>query len=790
MSKTFSFLLCALFCVSLQAAEPDAQRMQKIVDRALAFSEEQALRMYRYAKDTVGLPLTVRDGKVCMTSSREWTGGFYPGVLWYLYEHSGNPELLAAAEDMTSRMAAEQYNRNSHDVGFMINCSYGNGYRITGREDYRQVLINAGKSLSTRFNPVIGCIRSWSPRNGWDYIVIIDNMMNLELLTVASSLTGDNTYYNMAKSHADHTMENHFRPDGSSFHLVNYSEKTGEVLGRVTYQGLSDDSSWSRGQAWGLYGFTVMYRQTGKKEYLDLAVKAGRYIMNHPNMPKDKIPYWDFDAPAKASTPRDASAAAVMASAYVELSTYVQDEAVSEAFLRLAEQMIRSLASSRYTAAPGANGNFILEHSTAFFAKDRDVDAPLSYADYYYVEALMRYNRLLEGRPVADICTAFSENPDRAVWLSSLDHIVKPVLRNLAAGTLKENMPVESIAADLAKRAEVTHLEALGRTVTGIAPWLELGPDSTPEGRLRAEYIDLTVKAITNAVDPQSPDYLNFNKGRQPLVDAAFLAHGLLRAPEQLWNRLDSQTRARLVEEFKSSRVIKPSETNWLFFSAMVEAALYEFTGEWDKSRVDYAFMRFKDWYKGDGWYGDGKDLHIDYYNSFVIHPMMMQVLDVLREHGMDEDGIYDLEKARYARYAEIQERMISPEGTFPVVGRSLAYRFGAFQALSDVCYRHFLPERVSPAQVRCALTAVIARQGSAPGTFDANGWLRPGFCGHQPHIGETYISTGSLYLCTGVYIALGLKETDPFWSSPAADWTCKKAWNGIDINADKALKQ
>ena len=791
MSKTLSLLfLCTLLSVSVLAAEPDARRMQKIVDNALESAENHALGMYNSVKGMEGLPLTVRDGKVVMTSSREWTSGFYPGVLWYLYENSGNGELLKAAEEMTARMAEEQYNTKSHDVGFMINCSYGNGYRITGREDYRQVLVNAGNSLATRFSPETGCIRSWSPRNGWDYIVIIDNMMNLELLTVASSLTGDNTCYNIAKSHADMTMKNHFRPDGSSFHLVNYDSKTGKVLDRITYQGLSDESSWSRGQAWGLYGFTVMYRQTGKKEYLDLAVKAGKYIMSHPNMPKDKIPYWDFDAKASSKTPRDASAAAVMASAYVELSTYVEDEALSGQFLSLAEDMIASLASSRYTAAPGTNGDFILKHSTAFFAKNRDVDAPLSYADYYYIEALMRYKRLLEGRPVVDICTAFSENPDRAIWLSTLDHIANPMLRNLANGTLRQNMPVESIAADLQKRREVTHLEALGRTVVGLAAWLELGPDSTPEGRLRAEYIDMTVRAITNAVNPESPDYLNFNQGRQPLVDAAFLAHGLLRAPQQLWGRLDEQTKARLVEELKSTRIIKPSETNWLFFSAMVEAALYEFTGEWDKSRVDYAFMRFKDWYKGDGWYGDGPAFHTDYYNSFVIHPMMMQVLDVLKKHGLDEAGVYDVEKARYSRYAEIQERFISPEGTFPVVGRSLAYRFGAFQALSDVSYRHRLPERVDPAQVRCALTAVISRQAAAPGTFDADGWLRPGFCGHQPHIGESYISTGSLYLCTAVYVALGLPETDAFWSGPAADWTCKKAWNGIDVNADKALKQ
>ena len=382
---------------------------------------------------------------------------------------------------------------------------------------------------------------------------------------------------------------------------------------------------------------------------------------------------------------------------------------------------------------------------------------------------------------------------DREFWVESLDRVARPVLENLAAGSLRQNMPVESSSKDLASRAEVTHLEALGRVMVGIAPWLELGPDETPEGKLRAEFIDLSVKAIASAVDPESPDHLNFNKGRQPLVDAAFLAHGLLRAPKQLWGNLDEVTKERLVAELKSSLVIVPGENNWLLFSATVEAALLEFTGSWDSTPVRYALDRFKEWYKGDGWYGDGPAFHMDYYNSFVIHPMMMAVLDVLHSHKLLEEfdckEFYDNELGRYARFAAIQERLISPEGTYPAVGRSLCYRFGAFQALSDVCYRHLLPEGIDPAQVRCALTAVMKKQMSAPGTFDEGGWLRPGFCGHQPGLGERYISTGSLYLASSALIALGLPEDDPFWSAPAADWTSKKAWEGVDLPADKAIK-
>ena len=794
-------ILAAITCFSgnMEAAAkvtPD-KKMTKLIDKQLEFCKEQSMRMYDVMKGLPKeeMPNTTKDGALQTCKTHNWVAGFFPGTLWYLFENSNDPAVKAAAEEMTQRMACEQNNRNTHDIGFMINCSFGNGFRLTGKEEYRTALVNAGNALATRFNPTVGCTRSWRPNKsrGWDFTVIIDNMMNLELLCVSSALTGELDNYNIAKTHANTTIRNHFRPDFSTFHVVSYDEATGKVLTRQTAQGLSDDSSWSRGQGWGLYGFTMMYRQTGDSKYLKQAIEIGKYIMNHPNMPKDKVPYWDYNAPASKTTPRDASAAALCASAYIELSQYVEDEALATSFLRLAEQMIKSLSSKNYLAKAGDNANFILKHCTAHHPKNL-FDTPLVYADYYYVEAMMRYKRLLEGRPVVDVLTVASENPDRQVWISNLDRIARPFLSNLAKGTLKQNMPVESISPDLKKRFEVTHLEGLGRTIEGIAPWLELGPDNTPEGRLRAEYIDLSVKAIAQAVDPASPDHLNFNNGRQPLVDAAFLAHGLLRAPTQLWGNLDQVTRDRLAAELRSSRVIKPSETNWLFFSAMVEAALLEFTGECEMNRITYAFDRFKkDWYKGDGWYGDGPALHIDYYNSFVIQPMMVTVLDVLAKHGitieLDGKDFRPIENERYARYAEIQERLISPEGTYPIVGRSLCYRFGAFQALSDVAYRHLLPEIVDPAQVRCGITAIMKRQMSAPDTFDANGWLRPGFAGHQPSIGERYISTGSLYLVCAGFIALGLPESDPFWSNPAASWTSKKGWEGIDLPVDHAIK-
>ncbi len=785
----FRSLLLCIFIFSTSTAFPVSKQMKKVVDDALDFSLKQSMQMYETMENQKDiLPRTAKDGELITCNPHWWTSGFYPGTLWYLYEYSNNPAVLKAAEDMTSRLEEEKYTTDNHDVGFIINCSYGNGYRLTKNETYREVINTAAQSLATRFHPVTGCTRSWNSKK-WQFTVIIDNMMNLELLTVSSFLSGDNKYYDMAKSHADKTLKCHFRPDGSSYHVVSYDTITGKVLNQVTHQGISDDSSWSRGQAWGLYGYTMMYRQTGKKEYLDHAVKIGQYIMNHPRLPKDKIPYWDFDAPDIPKADRDASAGAIMAAAYVELSTYV-DGILAADFLSLAEQQIKSLASTAYRAKNiGDNNNFIIRHCTGFMAKQYEIDAPLTYADYYFVEALIRYKNLLERRPVVDVVTTLSENAGRSFWLSSMLRIVDPVLTNLANNTLRKNMPVESSAEDLNKRKECTHLEAFGRTLTGIAPWLSLGADNTIEGKAREKYILLTLQSLKNSVDPQSPDKLNFNVGRQPLVDAAFLAHGLLRAKDQLWPKLDKVTQQRLIDALKSSRVIKPSESNWLFFSAMVEVALKEYAGEWNLDIINYALQKHKEWYKGDAWYGDGPEFHLDYYNSFVIQPMMVQILEIMKKYKAPGYEFYDVELPRYQRYAEQQERMISPEGAYPVVGRSLAYRFGAFQALADVAYRQILPEKVSPAQARGALTSIIKRQIQAPGTFNEKGWLKVGFCGDQIGIGEGYISTGSLYLCSGVFLPLGLPENNSFWNSPAQDWTSKKAYSGQPMTLDKAYK-
>ena len=300
--------------------------------------------------------------------------------------------------------------------------------------------------------------------------------------------------------------------------------------------------------------------------------------------------------------------------------------------------------------------------------------------------------------------------------------------------------------------------------------------------------IRLAVQVIRNATDPESPDFMNFTKGGQPLVDAAFLSQALLRAPIQLWGHLSVQDREHLINALKSTRNITPGYNNWLLFSAEVEAALLKFTGSCDRMRIDYAVKEHMNWYKGDGVYGDGPNFHFDYYNSYVIQPMLLEVLQTLQEAGIHTDSVYKLVFERCRRYAALQERMISPEGTYPITGRSITYRFGAFQVLAQMALLKALPDQVSPQQVRAALYAVIKRQAEMPGTFDKSGWLTIGVAGHQPGAGETYISTGSLYLCTEGLLMLGLPATDPFWQGPDEKWTSKKVWDGESFPIDHAL--
>lgn len=380
--------------------------------------------------------------------------------------------------------------------------------------------------------------------------------------------------------------------------------------------------------------------------------------------------------------------------------------------------------------------------------------------------------------------------PDRSFWIGTMIRIATPLLEALSKGELRKRMPVEFQPGHETDRRKVTYLEAFGRLMAGMAPWLELGIDESEEGQLRKKFIALAQKSMQMAVDPNSPDFMNFTEGGQPLVDAAFLAHAILRAPSILWNQLDSKTKQQIIVAMKSPRLITPGYNNWLLFSAMIEAFLL-FAGEQhDEMRVDYAINKHMEWYKGDGIYGDGPDFHWDYYNSFVIQPMLLDILQEHVKHGNKYVKTLETVVRRAKRYATIQEKLISPEGTFPAIGRSLPYRFGAFQLLSQMALQHQLPEDLKPSQVRCALTTVIKRMIEMPGVFDSNGWLTIGFCGHQPDIGESYISTGSLYLCSVGLLPLGLPASDPFWADAPMDWTSKKIWGGQNFPADHAISE
>jgi len=377
---------------------------------------------------------------------------------------------------------------------------------------------------------------------------------------------------------------------------------------------------------------------------------------------------------------------------------------------------------------------------------------------------------------------------DREYWLQILAKVADPVLSAASQRRLRELMPVEAPHGNLADRRQFTHLEALGRLLSGIAPWLESGSETGAEGELRNHYAELARLAIQSGTDPASPDFLNFDKGSQPVVDAAFLALAIVRAPTQLWHKLDAQTQHNVVAAFESSRQIRPGYNNWLLFSAMVEAALSFMGAWWDPMRIDYAIRTMNTWYKGDGVYGDGTAFHWDYYNSFVIHPMLLSILDTISKASKAWDSFGPEVLVRAQRYAAIQERLIGPDGSFPPIGRSLCYRFGAFHLLAEISRRSQLPRGISPAQVRSALTAVMRRMIEAPGTFDERGWLTVGFYGHQPSIAEPYISTGSGYLCSVAWLPLGLPESDPFWAGAATPWTSKKVWSGEQVNADHAI--
>jgi hypothetical protein len=388
-----NLLLFALISLLLIAC--GEKPIDKVIDQSLTVSMEQYMKMYDVMKDKTGLlPRTLDTAGVLIAArSNWWTSGFYPGSLWYLYEYSRDERFREAAVEMTSRIEKEKNNTGTHDLGFMLYCSFGNGLRLTGEKSYIDIMLTGARSLATRYRPKIGCIQSWNSRRGWQCPVIIDNMMNLEFLMWAFRESGDSAFYNICVTHSDTTIKNHFRPDFSSYHVVSYDTASGKVEVKQTHQGYSDESAWARGQAWGLYGYVVMYRETGLERYLNQAVSIADFLINHPNMPEDMIPYWDYNAPDIPNALRDASAGSIIASALIELSSYVSPEKGGQ-YIKVAEKQIRTLASDEYLAKPGENGNFILRHGVGHLPGNSEVDVPLTYGDYYFIEALMRYRSL------------------------------------------------------------------------------------------------------------------------------------------------------------------------------------------------------------------------------------------------------------------------------------------------------------------------------------------------------------------------------------------------------------
>ena len=387
---------CAMICVACSNHKPT---VPSFITENVEFAKAQL----GLAIDTIEAsgkclnPVTLnRDGSVYYCGYADWRSGFFPGSIWYLYELTGDTSYLPLARKYTESIRPAEHLTWHHDIGFIINCSFGNGLRLApDTAAYKNVMIQAAKSLCTRFRPNAGVIQSWDVKGnswqserGWECPVIIDNMMNLELLFEATKLSGDSTFYKVAVAHADRTLSEHFRPDGSCYHVVDYNISDGSVRHKQTAQGYADESVWSRGQAWAIYGFTICYRETKDRKYLDQALKTFNRMKNDPHMPEDLIPYWDMDAPNIPNEPRDASSASCIASALYEISTYAVSDAAS--YKAYADRIMHSLASPDYRAALGTNGNFILMHSVGSIPHNSEIDVPLNYADYYFLEALKR----------------------------------------------------------------------------------------------------------------------------------------------------------------------------------------------------------------------------------------------------------------------------------------------------------------------------------------------------------------------------------------------------------------
>jgi len=376
-----------------QSNSNTALKKQIAANLTLAVAQYQLLHS-NVAANRMPQNYDISSGKMVTSDTKWWCAGFFPGTLWYLYDYSKNESIKKIAEERLNLMEPEKHFTGNHDLGFMMYCSYGNAYRITKNDKYKKILDTAAMSLASRFRPKIQSIQSWDSSKNFKCAVIVDNMMNLELLTWVSNNGGDPRFGEIARIHANTTMQRQFRTDNAAFHVLDYSLATGTLLRKTTWQGYSDSSAWSRGQGWAVYGYTMMYRLTKDEKYREQANKIAAFILNHPNYPKDGIPYWDFDAPNIPDALRDASAGALMASAFLELSDYVTGP-LKQKYITAAETILTTLSSSQYLATKGTNGGFLLKHSVGALPLKGEVDVALTYADYYFVEAMLRYLKLL-----------------------------------------------------------------------------------------------------------------------------------------------------------------------------------------------------------------------------------------------------------------------------------------------------------------------------------------------------------------------------------------------------------
>ena len=400
MKRLFTLLLLNLFVISSSFSQQQVSQtsMRQLIDANMNFAVQQYKLLLQTTPDTV-MPRSFNAAKSQLVTSdtKWWCSGFYPGTLLYLYEYTKEEAIKAEALKRLAILEKEKYYTGNHDLGFMMYCSFGNAYRIFGDSAYKDVIFKSAASLATRYRPSIKAIQSWNSNERLKCPVIIDNMMNLELLHWVSDNGGESKFKDIAVIHSNTTLQNHFRADYSSYHVVDYDLNTGDVLKKITWQGAADSSAWARGQAWGLYGYTMMYRFTKNKAYLNQAKNIATFIMHHPNLPADKIPYWDFNAPGIPNTYRDVSAASIIASAFLELGQYVNKKEKKE-LLNTARQILVSLSSSAYLAKAGTNGGFILQHSVGSLPNKSEVDVPLTYADYYFIEALKRYKDWYLGK--------------------------------------------------------------------------------------------------------------------------------------------------------------------------------------------------------------------------------------------------------------------------------------------------------------------------------------------------------------------------------------------------------